>query len=82
MKRKYEFNNVNSLDTFNDINGEISVKYPEVKFNVNYEKFYFLIESDNDDFDFNNYEYELFQEAAYSQGGKGTVPAFTGYYRP
>ena len=41
MKRKYEFNNVNSLDTFNDINGEISVKYPEVKFNVNYEKFYF-----------------------------------------
>lgn len=54
MKKKYEFNNVNSLDTFNDINGEISVKYPEVKFNVNYEKFYFLIESDNDDFDFNN----------------------------
>lgn len=51
MKRKFEFDNVFSLNIFNDINGEINVKYPNIKFNLNTEKFYFTIEADDEKFD-------------------------------
>lgn len=51
MKRKFEFDNVFSLNVFNDINGEINVKYPNIKFSLNTEKFYFTIEAEDDKFD-------------------------------
>ena len=38
MKKKFEFDNVFSLNVFDDIKGEIKVKYPDVKFFINKEK--------------------------------------------
>ena len=51
MKKKFEFDNVFSLNVFDDIKGEIKVKYPDVKFFINKEKFYFIIECDDCQFD-------------------------------
>ena len=39
MKKKFEFDNVFSLNVFDDIKGEIIVKYPHIKFSINKEKF-------------------------------------------
>ena len=50
MKKKFEFDNVFSLTPFDDINGEICVKIPHIKFNVNKEKFYFILESNDNTF--------------------------------
>lgn len=46
MKKKFEFDNVFSLNVFDDIKGEIIVKYPHIKFSINKEKFYFILECD------------------------------------
>ena len=46
MKKKFEFDNVFSLNVFDDIKGEIIVKYPHIKFYINKEKFYFILECD------------------------------------
>ena len=51
MKKKFEFDNVFSLTPFDDINGEICVKIPHIKFNVNKEKFYFILESNDNTFE-------------------------------
>lgn len=51
MKRKFEFDNVFSLTIFNDITGEINVKYPNIKFSLNTEKFYFIIEANDENFE-------------------------------
>lgn len=51
MKKKFEFDNVFSLTPFDDINGEICVKLPHVKFNVNKEKFYFILESNDNTYE-------------------------------
>ena len=46
MKKKFEFDNVFSLSVFDDIKGEIKVKHPNIKFYINKEKFYFILECD------------------------------------
>lgn len=46
MKKKFEFDNVFFLNVFDDIKGEIIVKYPHIKFSINKEKFYFILECD------------------------------------
>ncbi len=51
MKRKYEFDNVFSLNVFDDIVGEVCVKCPNVKFEVNKEKFYYTMETNDETFD-------------------------------
>lgn len=51
MKKKFEFDNVFSLNVFDDIISEVCVKYPNVKFEVNKEKFYFLLEANDETFD-------------------------------
>ena len=50
MKKKYEFDNVFSLNVFDDIIGEVCVKCSNVKFEVNKEKFYYTIESNDESF--------------------------------
>ena len=47
MKKKFEFDNVFSLNVFDDIKGEIQVKHPNIKFFINTEKFYFILECDD-----------------------------------
>ena len=51
MQKKFEFDNVFSLNVFDDIKGEIQVKYPNIKFYINKEKFYFVIETDEQTFE-------------------------------
>ncbi len=51
MKIKFEFDNVFSLNAFDDINGEISVNYPSIKVSVNKEKFYFILEANDEEFE-------------------------------
>ena len=51
MKRKFEFDNVYSINLFDDIISEVCVKYPNIKFEVNKEKFYFIIESNDESFE-------------------------------
>ena len=51
MKKKFEFDNVFSLNVLDDIKGEIIVKYPNIKFYINKEKFYFIIECEDCEFE-------------------------------
>ena len=51
MKKKFEFDNVFSLNVFDDIKGEIIVKHPNIKFYINKEKFYFIIECEDCEFE-------------------------------
>ena len=51
MKRKFEFDNVYSLNVFDDIISEVHVKYPNIKMELNKEKFYYIIESNEETFE-------------------------------
>ena len=51
MKRKFEFDNIQSLNIFDDIISEINVKYPHIKIDLNKDKFYFVIDADDDMFE-------------------------------
>ena len=51
MKKKFEFDNVFSLNVFDDIISEVCVKYSNVKFEVNKEKFYFILETNDETFE-------------------------------
>ena len=51
MKRKFEFDNIYSVNIFDDIIGEVCVKYSNIKFDVNKEKFYFIIETNDESFE-------------------------------
>ena len=51
MKRKFEFDNIYSINVFDDIIGEVCVKYPNIKFDVNKEKFYFILEVNDELFE-------------------------------
>lgn len=51
MKRKFEFDNVFSINVFDDIIGEVNVKYPHIKIDLNKEKFYFILESNEETYE-------------------------------
>ena len=51
MKRKFEFDNIQSLNIFDDIISEINVKYPHIKIDLNKDKFYFVIDANDDMFE-------------------------------
>ena len=51
MQKKFEFDNVFSLNVFDDIKGELKVKHPNIKFFINKEKFYFVIEAEEQTFE-------------------------------
>lgn len=51
MKRKFEFDNIYSANVFDDIIGEVCVKYSNIKFDVNKEKFYFILEVNDESFE-------------------------------
>ena len=51
MKRKFEFDNIYSANVFDDIIGEVCVKYSNIKFDVNKEKFYFILEVNDELFE-------------------------------
>ena len=51
MKRKFEFDNVYSINVFDDIISDVCIRFQNVKFEVNKEKFYFILESNDETFD-------------------------------
>ena len=51
MRRKFEFDNINTLRLFDDIISEVVVKCPNIKIELNKEKFYFILEANEEVFE-------------------------------